>query len=272
MPLRVYLIAYSGARSRTHFIIPPHLLNISSTQLVQSRVTLRLKLHRRTGGNLDQNAIKISGNLGAGILMIAVIDKIPVSFDEFIDWYPENSQSQYELRRGVIIEMPKPRGKHSRLAGDLAFTLGTVIRQANQPYFIPKECVVKIASDTGYEPDIIVLDETAIANESRWERESIITKSQSIKLVVEVVSTNWRDDYLVKLADYEEFGIQEYWIADYLGIGGRRYIGSPKQPTFTVCSLVDGEYEIQQFRGSDSVISVTFPEFPLTVDEIFNPG
>ncbi|WP_148096707.1 Uma2 family endonuclease, partial [Aphanothece sacrum] len=170
----------------------------------------------------------------------------------------------------VILQMPKPRGKHSRLAGDLAFALGTVIRQTNQPYFIPKECVVKIANDTGYEPDIIVLDETAIADEPRWERESIITLSQSIKLVVEVVSTNWRDDYLVKLADYEGFGIQEYWIADYLGFGGRRYIGSPKQPTFTVCSLVNGEYEMQQFRGSDHLISPTFQEFQLTVDQIFN--
>lgn len=204
--------------------------------------------------------------------MIAVIDKTPMSFDEFIDWYPENSENRYELRRGVAIEMPKPRGKHSRLAGDLAFELGTTIRQANQPYFIPKECVIKIANDTGYEPDIVILDETAIADDPRWERESIVTLSQSIKLVVEVVSTNWRDDYLVKLADYEAFGIQEYWIADYLGIGGRRYIGSPKQPTFTVCTLVDGEYEMQQFRDSERILSAIFPELPLTVNQIFNRG
>ena len=60
--------------------------------------------------------------------MIAVIDKKPVSFDEFIDWYPESSENNYELRRGVIAEIPTPRGKHSRLAGDLAFDLGLLIR------------------------------------------------------------------------------------------------------------------------------------------------
>ncbi len=202
--------------------------------------------------------------------MIAVIDKTPMSFNEFIDWYPD-SENRYELRRGMVIEMPKPKGTHSRLAGDLAFDLGTAFRQANQPYFIPKECVVKIGNDTGYEPDIIVLDETELTDEPRWERESIITLRKSIKLVVEVVSTNWRDDYLVKLGDYEAFGIQEYWMADYLGIGGRRYIGSPKQPTFTICTLVDGEYELNQFRGSDRLLSPTFPALQLTVDPIFNP-
>ena len=202
--------------------------------------------------------------------MVAAIDKKPISFDEFIDGYLESSENRYELRRGAIVEMPKPKGKHSRLAGDLAFELGMTIRKADLPYFIPKECVVRISNDTGYEPDIIILDETAIADEPRWERESIVTLGKSIKLAVEVVSTNWRSDYLFKLGDYEAFGIQEYWIVDYLGIGGRRYIGSPKQPTLTVCTLVDGEYELQQFRRGDRTISLTFPDLALTIDSIFD--
>ncbi len=204
--------------------------------------------------------------------MVAVVDRKPISFDEFVDWYPGDTENRYELRRGAVIEMPKPRGQHSRLAGDLAYDLGATIRQSNQPYFIPRECIVKISNDTGYEPDIIVLDEEKISDEPRWERESIVTSGQSIKLVVEVVSSNWRDDYLFKLADYETLGIQEYWIVDYLGIGGRRYIGSPKRPTFTVCSLAEGEYELNQFRGGTPIISPTFPAFAFTVDHIFASG
>ena len=201
--------------------------------------------------------------------MIAMLDKSPLSFDEFMDWYPENSAYRYELRRGLVVEMPKPKGQHSRLAGDLAFDLGAIIRRHNLPYFIPKECVIKLSNETGYEPDIVVLDETTLGDEPRWERESVLTRSQSIRLAVEVVSTNWRDDYLVKLADHEAFCISEYWIVDYLGIGGRRYIGSPKQPTFTVCTLVDGEYELQQFRGGDRIISPLFSALSLTVDQVF---
>jgi Uma2 family endonuclease len=90
--------------------------------------------------------------------------------------------------------------------------------------------------------------------------------------VIEVVSTNWRDDYAFKISDYESIGINEYWIADYLGIGGRRYIGSPKQPTLTVCTLEDGEYEMQQFRGDDRILSSVLPELQLTVNQIFDPA
>lgn len=202
--------------------------------------------------------------------MIAVSDKTPMSFDEFMDWYPENSENRYELRRGAVIEMPKPRGKHSEIAGFLIKKLNHAIDQVKVPLFIPRECIIKISDDTGYEPDVAVVDRASLSNEPRWDSSSAITQGESIKLVVEVVSTNWRDDYLVKLADYEALGIQEYWMVDYLGIGGRRYIGSPKQPTFTVCTIVDGEYELQQFRGSDRICSATFPELQLTVGEIFN--
>ena len=139
------------------------------------------------------------------------------------------------------------------------------------PYFIPRECIIKISDDTGYEPDIAVIDRPSLANEPRWESASVLQNGKSVKLVVEVVSTHWRDDYALKLSDYERIGIGEYWIVDYLGIGGRRYIGSPKQPTFTVCTLVDGEYELQQFRGGDRIDSPTFPNLQLSVDQVFSP-
>jgi Uma2 family endonuclease len=195
----------------------------------------------------------------------------PISFDEFIAWYPANTGIRYELHDGVIVEMPKPRGKHSRVSGDLAFDLGAAIRQANLPYFIPKECIVKTIDQSGYEPDIIVLDETAIVNEPRWERESVIENAASIRLIVEVVSTNWRDDYLTKLADYEELGIPEYWIVDYAALGGKRFIGDPKTPMLSVYILdASGEYQLRQFRGEDQIISSAFPNLQLTAREILD--
>ncbi len=193
-----------------------------------------------------------------------------VTFDEFITWYPENSESRYELHEGVIVEMPKPKGKHSEVAGFISGELFVEIRRLQLPYFIPKECIVRSDDgESGYEPDVIVLDRDAIASEPRWERESIITRGRSIRLVVEVVSTNWQDDYLTKLRDYEALGIQEYWIVDYLGLGGRLHIGYPKRPTLSVHQLVEGEYEVQRFKEGDLIDSPTFAQLNLTSEQVF---
>ncbi len=61
-----------------------------------------------------------------------------VTFEEFIDWYPENSEHRYELHKGEIIEIPKATGKHSRVAGFTVVKVGSEIEGLNLPYFIPK--------------------------------------------------------------------------------------------------------------------------------------
>jgi Uma2 family endonuclease len=204
--------------------------------------------------------------------MIQAISK-QVTFDEFIAWYPENSPARYELHDGVIIEVPKPTGKHSEVAGFISGELFLEIRRLKLPYFIPKECVVKPAQESSYEPDVVVLDKIGVANnEPRWGKESIITLGTNIRLIIEVVSTNWSDDYALKLEDYEAMGIQEYWIVDYLGLGGRRYIGNPKQPTLSVYQLIKGEYQVYQFREGELLESKTFPELNLTPQQIFSAG
>ncbi|MEG3900116.1 MULTISPECIES: Uma2 family endonuclease [unclassified Microcoleus] len=204
--------------------------------------------------------------------MVQALTKI-VTFDEFIAWYPENSEYRYELHNGVIVEMPKGTGQHSEISGFLNIEVGVVCRNGRFPYFLPKECVLKPdRTESGYEPDIIVLDRQQVINEPRWAAESIITMGSSVRLAVEVVSSNWQNDYLTKLRDYEEMGIFEYWIVDYLGLGGRRYIGNPKQPTLSLYQLVDGEYELTQFRGDERIESAAFPELNLTAQQVFDAG
>ena len=66
--------------------------------------------------------------------------------------------------------------------------------------------------------------------------------------------------------------IPEYWIADYAGLGETRHIGKPKQPTLSICTLVKGEYEIQQIRGNQSITSPTFPNFKLTAEQVLKAG
>ncbi|MBW4665849.1 MAG: Uma2 family endonuclease [Cyanomargarita calcarea GSE-NOS-MK-12-04C] len=194
-----------------------------------------------------------------------------VTFDEFIEWYPENSQIRYELHKGVIIEMPPPTGKHEGVVGFLAAQITFQFLQMGLPYRIPKTAFVKTPdNDSAYSPDILVLNYDNVVNEPLWDKQSTVSLPASVPLVVEVVSTNWRDDYYDKFGNYEGMGIPEYWIVDYAALGGRKFIGNPKQPTIFVCELIDGEYQMTPFRGTDRIVSPTFPNLNLTAQQVFD--
>lgn len=201
--------------------------------------------------------------------MIQALPKI-TTFQEFIDWLPENSDVRYELHHGNIVEMAQPIGEHEEIKGFLNVEISFEIKRLGLSYGIPNQVIVRPDDkDSGYFPDVLVMNRANLPNESRWKKESILSSGASIPLVIEVVSTNWRDDYYSKFADYEEMGILEYWIVDYAALGGRNFIGNPKQPTISICNLVEGEYQITKFQNSDRLISQTFPDLNLTVNQVF---
>ncbi|MBD6618598.1 Uma2 family endonuclease [Komarekiella sp. 'clone 1'] len=196
-----------------------------------------------------------------------------VTFEEFIQWYPDNSPVRYELHNGVIIEMTPPVGKHEEIKGFLTTKLVIEYSGLNLPYFIPNQAIVKPPEgESGYLPDVLILNRPCLTSESLWTKSSTITQGSSIPLVIEVVSQNWRDDYYKKLADYEEMGIPEYWIVDYAAFGARKFIGDPKVPTFSLYELIDGEFQVSQFRGNDCIVSPTFPDLKMTANQIFQAG
>jgi Uma2 family endonuclease len=126
-----------------------------------------------------------------------------------------------------------------------------------------------LGTETAFRPDLIVLDKNQLVSEPLWKQEPVITSGNSIKLVVEIVRTNWQNDYARKVEDYALLGVPEYWIVDYLGIGGREYIGKPKQPTITICDLVGDEYQRNLFQNQDILVSRIFPNLELNANQIF---
>jgi Uma2 family endonuclease len=190
-----------------------------------------------------------------------------LTFAEFIAQYGDDFR--YELADGELIDM-EPIGPHEAVGGKLATHIGIAIIQQRLPWFIPRTCLIRPFSDqaTARRPDIVVLDETVLASEPRWEQEPVITLGRSIKLVVEVVSTNWETDYARKVEEYALLGIPEYWIADYRGLGGVAFIGKPKQPTFTVYQLNGEEYTQQQYRLGQPIHSPLLPHLQLRLDDI----
>ena len=201
--------------------------------------------------------------------MVQTVSRL-MTFPAFLAWKPDNGR--YELHDGVVVEM-QPTGLHEQVIGFLNRRLNVWLDQQDLPYFIPNTALIQpLGKDSGYKPDILLLDPAELQREPFWERESVVTLGSTVKLVVEVISTNWSDDYARKFEDYEAMGIQEYWMVDYLGLGGRRYIGTPKRPTITVCNLVNGMYEVQKFREGSQVKSQSLPQLILQTNQVLAAG
>jgi Uma2 family endonuclease len=199
------------------------------------------------------------------------IQQKPLSFDEFLARY--GGDNRYELIDGEVFDL-EPTGPHEEVAAFIDRKLNVQIDGADLPWFVLQRGLLRPPNTnrTAFRPDIAVIDRTELANEVLWSEQSILTQSSSIKFIAEVVSSNWQNDYARKVEDYAALGIAEYWIADYAALGGIRHISKPKQPTLSICILVDGEYEIQQFRDNQTIVSLTFPDLKLTAEQVLRAG
>lgn len=190
-----------------------------------------------------------------------------LTFEQFLVEYGDNPR--YELIDGELRDM-EPTGPHEEVSGNIAGRIYAEILRSNLNWLIPKTCLIKppAAEATALRPDVIVLDKAKLSNEPLWQKEPIICNGNTIQLVAEVVSTNWQDDYARKVEEYAFLQIPEYWIVDFRGLGGLQFIGNPKQPTFTICQLVNGVYQQQQYRLGDTIFSSLFPNLQLKLDDI----
>jgi Uma2 family endonuclease len=190
-----------------------------------------------------------------------------LTIDEFIARYRDNER--YEIIDGELIDL-EPTGLHEQVAAFISRKLNVEIDRQSLPYFIPHRCLIQLlGTETAFRPDVVVIRQTQPVNEPLWQQEPVITLGTSIALVVEVISTNWQNDYARKTEDYAMLGIPEYWIVDYLGLGGREYIGKLKQPTMTLCTLVGDEYQKQLFRRGDRLFSPMFSDLQISVEQVF---
>jgi len=199
--------------------------------------------------------------------MIATVTQ-KLTFDQFLVECPEDGL--YELVNGEIVEMNATRN-HYDVANFMLFDFNDEIRRLNLNYVVNITAVIRTVTKAGVEqgrrPDVSVIDRDL------WysDRSAYAAMREPIQLAVEVTSTNWDDDYIDKLDEYQRLGIPEYWIVDYLAIGSREFLGNPKVPTIFVHLLdADGNYQRTAFKGSDRIVSRTFPELTLTAEQVMN--
>jgi Uma2 family endonuclease len=143
-------------------------------------------------------------------------------------------------------------------------------KRSNLNYRISGRIVIRTETETGQEqgryPDLVVVDKDVW--ESNLTAQSVLYDPPV--LVVEVVSTNWEDDYIDKLTEYQLLGVTEYWLIDYLAVASRSWLGNPKQPTIFICTLDEKNiYQIKSYQGENYLESLIFPSLKLTPLELF---
>jgi len=203
--------------------------------------------------------------------MYTILTK-PLTFEEFLTW-DDGSGRSFELFYGVPVPLSEPNANHEDLIQRLCAYIEAHCLEENLPYVArqSKQVRLKTASDEkerSRKADIVIFAK------QEWHRMKGNSSSAAAYIpppgVIEVVSTNWKDDYLTKLAEYEDLGVLEYIIIDYAAYGGIRFIGSPKQPMITIYQLENGEYLPGKiFRGSDLIESRLFPNLVLSSEQIF---
>lgn len=195
------------------------------------------------------------------------LTKPRLTFASFLAQCPD--EGRFEFINGEIVEMVNTR-QHKIIADFLMkkidqeidrLTLNWVVTQN-----VPIQTINKKGNEQGRVPDVSVIDRTLW----RSAPTDYAALTEPIQLAVEVVSTNWENDYVDKLYEYEKLGVKEYWIVDYLAIASRALIGDPKFPTVSVYTLnEENQYTLQQFRDQEKIISLTFAELQITPAQIF---
>jgi len=194
--------------------------------------------------------------------------KAKLTYEKFLEICPKDGK--YELVDGELVVVANTR-QHENIVAFIYKKFDREIDRLSLDFVVRQNVSIKTNKINGLSqgrvPDISIIDrDTWYSNPSDYS--SLI---EPIQLAIEVVSTNWTDDYIEKFDEYQRLGIPEYWIVDYKAIASREFLGNSKIPTIFV-NLLDenGVYQTSKFTGEAIVKSKTFPELGLTAAQILN--
>jgi Uma2 family endonuclease len=187
-----------------------------------------------------------------------------MTLEEYLT-YDDGTDVRYELVDGVLVEM----GTESTINTWIAIFLIEIFRGigvSRTQIGIKQKIEVDSAYASARDPDLMIHSEaSALAIEGRKESCLFLNEPNPV-LVIEVASPgtesskNYKRDYEQKPAEYAKRGIAEYWIVD------------PDRAVVKVGTLVDSEYDFQDFTGKQVIISSSFPGLPLTAEQVLTAG
>lgn len=179
-----------------------------------------------------------------------------LTFEEYLT-YDDGIGNHYELVDGLLVLMNPPRVEHFLIVDFLDITLRTEIQRLSLPWLTFREAGIR----TGY-------------NKSRLTDLCVVTKEQAHELlgqsavfqiapllIVEVVSPDSiARDYRYKRSEYAALEVPEYWVVD------------PLEAQVTLFMWQEGWYEETVIVDNQAIVSSTFPDLSLTVEQIFAAG
>ena len=177
-----------------------------------------------------------------------------LSFEEYLT-YDDGTENRYELVDGELLLMPPATGKHEAIITLLLIRFYLEIQRQGLSWQIrPSGTGVRTAPRKSRLTDVCVM---TMQQKQEIDNSSAVLQSPPL-LVVEVVSPeSVKRDYQQKPTEYAAIRIPEYWIVD------------PLVNKVSVLLLVDGSYQTKEFSG-DRIISQTFPELTLTVEQVLS--
>lgn len=177
-----------------------------------------------------------------------------ITFEQYLN-DGDRPDQRYELVRGELVLMTPPIVLHLLIAKFLERMFDAEISRLNLPWIALKEAGQRTEIDSSRLPDLCIVPMEA----AEALRYSPAVFQLPALLVAEIVSpSSIKDDYEDKLKEYQSIGVAEYWIVD----------PTSQDPRVTVCTLKNETYEQQVFRGSEQIISATFPELVLTAAQV----
>ena len=184
-----------------------------------------------------------------------------LTFQEYLEYVPE-SDVRYELVRGKLVPMPAATHLHTNICKFLVYKLQRYFAAENLDLVANALATgVRTEDNTSRIPDVVVFSKTVWEEVIHRSGAGVLDFAEQPILVVEVVSSNRRDDYEIKRDEYETAKISSYWIVD------------PKKKlvrVFTKSRNKEG-YTSVDFKEEETIVSSQFDQLVLSVKELLNP-
>lgn len=179
-----------------------------------------------------------------------------ITFEEYLT-YDDGNGSHYELVNDRLELINLPNIQHFLIAEFIEQILDAEIKRLASSWLCFRETGVRTGVNKSRLTDLCV-----VTLEQARELINVSAVFQSPPLlIIEVVSPDSvKRDYRHKRSEYAAFKVPEYWIVD------------PLQAKISVLLLEEGFYEETVFTANQQIVSRTFPEIAIAVEQVINAG